>query len=127
MTNPNRGIVDEEGKYYAYLRRTAGILAPYYDTVAVVISGVRGKVVDFTNAKNGSKILDVGTGTREQAFAFAEKGYDVVGVDLSEDMLKLANGKNKFENAKFQLADATNLPFEMIALTLPVSLFPYMI
>jgi 2-polyprenyl-3-methyl-5-hydroxy-6-metoxy-1,4-benzoquinol methylase len=56
--------------------------------VAVFISGLRGKVVDFTNPGSGSRILDVATGTGKQAFAFAKKGYDVIGVDLSEAMLK---------------------------------------
>lgn len=112
LKNPSYMIVDEEVKYYAWLRKTAGILAPFYDTVAVVISSVRDKVVDFTSAKNGSKILDVCTGTGKQAFAFAKKGYDIVGIDLSEDMLKVASRKNKYENVKFQVAEATNLPFE---------------
>ena len=68
--------------------------------------------MDFTNAGTGSKILDVATGTGKQAFAFAKKGYDVTGIDLSEAMLKVASKKNKYENAKFALADATNLPFK---------------
>src|SRR4030042_2238358 len=75
-------------------------------------SRVRDKVVNFTNVRNGSKILDVATGTGKQAFAFAKKGYDVIGIDLSEAMLKVANKKNKYENVKFEVADATNLPFE---------------
>ena len=73
---------------------------------------MRGRVVDFTNVKKGSRILDIGTGTGKQAFAFAEKGYDVTGIDLSEAMLKVANKKNRYKNVNFQVADATNLPFE---------------
>lgn len=68
--------------------------------------------MDFTNARNGSRILDVATGTGKQAFAFGKKGYDVIGIDLSEDMLKVAIKKNKYENVKFEVADATNMPFE---------------
>ncbi|MBI2486384.1 MAG: class I SAM-dependent methyltransferase [Deltaproteobacteria bacterium] len=67
--------------------------------------------MNFTNARNGSRILDVGTGTGKQAFAFAKKGYDVIGIDLSEAMLEVANKKNKYENVKFEVADAINLPF----------------
>ena len=62
--------------------------------------------------KNGSRILDVGTGTGKQAFAFAKKGYDVTGIDLSEAMLKVANKKNNYEDVKFTVADASNLPFK---------------
>jgi len=75
-------------------------------------SRVRDKVVNFTNVRNGSKILDVATGTGKQAFAFAKRGYDVIGIDLSEAMLKVANKKNKLGNVKFEVADAANLPFE---------------
>lgn len=102
--------MDEE--YYSYIKRGFSRWAPIYDIWTAPISRVRDKVVDFTNAKSGSRILDVATGTGEQAFAFAKKGYDVIGIDLSEDMLKVANKKNKYENVKFEVADATNIPFE---------------
>ncbi len=57
-------------------------------------------------------MLDVATGTGKQAFAFAKKGYNVIGIDLSEDMLKIANKKNKHKSVKFEAADATSIPFE---------------
>lgn len=105
-------LTDEERKYYVLVRKAFAILAPYYDVVAIPFSGVRDKVVNITNAKKGSKILDVATGTGQQAFAFAKKGYEVIGIDLSDAMLDVARKKNKFGNAKFEVADATNLPFE---------------
>jgi len=101
-----------EEEYYAYIRKWFKKWAPIYDLVDIFISGVRDKVVDFTDARNGSKILDVAAGTGKQTFAFAKRGFVVEGIDLSEDMLKVANRKNKYGNAKFQVADATNLPFE---------------
>lgn len=110
--NRDGKINDEEEKYYSLLKKYASILAPFYDAVTLIISGVRDKVVDFANLRSGSIVLDIGTGTGKQAFAFAKKGYDVVGVDLSEDMLRIANRKNKYENARFQVADASNMPFE---------------
>ena len=106
------GTVDEEKEYYLLVKKVFRILAPFYDIGTIPISGLRDKAVDFTNAKIGSKILDVATGTGKQAFAFAKRGYDVVGIDLSEAMLKVAIKKNKYENVKFALADATNLPFK---------------
>ena len=36
----------------------------------------------------------------------------VIGIDISEAMLNVAKNKNKYKNAKFEVADATNLPFE---------------
>ncbi len=87
-------------------------MAPFYDIVASPFSGVREKMVNFTNAKKGSKILDVATGTGQQAFAFAKRGHEVIGIDLSEAMLNVAKKENKYKNVKFEAADATNLPFE---------------
>lgn len=130
--NPNGETMDEEEKYYILLRKYARILAPFYDAVFGSLSlgsesTLRDKVVDSTDAKNGSRILDVATGTGRQAFAFAKRGYDVVGIDLSEDMLKVANKKNKYENVKFEIADATNLPLMTTALTFLACPSPYMI
>ena len=106
------GTADEEKEYYPLVKKVFRVLAPFYDIGTIPISGLRDKAVDFTNAGTGSKILDVATGTGKQAFAFAKKGYDVTGIDLSEAMLKVAIKKNKYYNAKFALADATNLPFK---------------
>ena len=102
--------MDEE--YYSYIKKWFGRWASIYDIVDIFISGVRDKVVDFTDARDDSRILDVATGTGKQAFAFAKNGYDVIGIDLSEDMLKIAIKKNKYENVKFEVADATNIPFD---------------
>ncbi len=100
-----------EQKYYSLNRKVWDILAPFYDFIVLPISRLRDSVVTFTNANQGSTILDVATGTGKQAFAFAKRGFDVVGIDLSEAMLKVATKKNKYAKAKFQVADATNLPF----------------
>ena len=105
-------MMDEEKEYYSLVKRAFDRLAPFYDIVTSPISKERDEVVNFVKAGNGSRILDVGAGTGKQAFAFAEKGHDVIGIDLSESMLKAAKKKNKYENAKFEVADATALPFE---------------
>lgn len=99
-------------EYYSYIKKLYARLAPVYDVMNIFVSGVRDKVVDSISTKKSSKIMDVATGTGKQAFAFAKRGYNVIGIDLSEDMLKVANKKNKYENVKFEVADATNIPFE---------------
>ena len=112
MRDPPSEPRDDEEEYYSGLRKAARTLAPFYDAVTLPISGLRHRVVDFASAGRGSRVLDVGTGTGKQAYAFAKRGYDVVGIDVSEDMLEIANKKNKYRNARFQLARATSLPFE---------------
>jgi ubiquinone/menaquinone biosynthesis C-methylase UbiE len=62
------------------------------------------------------RVLDVGTGTGLGAFAIAARfpDADVVGVDLSEDMVAEARRKTPPELAgriRFEQADAARLPF----------------
>ncbi len=111
-SNPDHKITTEEKEYYSLVKKAFDILAPFYDIIVLPVSRVRDKVVNLTNARKGSNILDVATGTGKQAFAFAKRGYAVTGIDLSEAMLKVANKNNKYSNVKFEVADATNLPFE---------------
>jgi ubiquinone/menaquinone biosynthesis C-methylase UbiE len=60
------------------------------------------------------RILDVGTGTGFLALILAELGHEVVGLDLSEGMLRVARKKAEQRGLKiqFKLGDAENLPFK---------------
>ena len=98
--------------YSSYARQWFGRLAPVYWIFDRLVAGVRRVVVEVTDAKSGSKVLDVATGTGEQAFAFAQRGYEVVGVDISTDMLRIANERNKYSKVTFRVADAANMLFE---------------
>jgi len=44
-------------------------------------------------AEKGAKLLDVGCGTGVLSMEFAKMGYEVIGVDLSEDMLAVAQSR----------------------------------
>ncbi len=98
--------------YYRYTIRWFGKWAWFYNFIALPLTGIRNKVSGMIDSKVKIKILDVCTGTGTQAFAFAKKGFDVVGLDLSREMLKMAEKKNKYENVRFVVADATKMPFE---------------
>jgi len=100
-----------EQDYYSYIRKMFHRLSYVYDLIDLFIMDIRTEVVDLTNAKEGAKILDVATGTGKQAFAFGKRGYEVVGIDLSEHMLKVAERNNEYNNVGFILADAAKLPF----------------
>ncbi len=62
-------------------------------------------------------VIDVGTGTGDFAFAASDKckGATIIGVDLSEQMLKLARKKatnmSKGRQCQWLLADGLSLPF----------------
>jgi ubiquinone/menaquinone biosynthesis C-methylase UbiE len=102
----------EEKEYYAFTKRAFDFLAPFYNVMTLPLVRVRNQVVDFVSADQGSTVLDVATGTGQQAFAFAKRGYNVIGVDLTESMLEIARRDNKDGYVKFEAADATRLRFE---------------
>ena len=98
--------------YYRYIRGFFGKWASVYNFIALPLTGIWNKVADMIDSKAKIKILDVCSGTGTQAFAFAKRGYEVVGLDLSREMLRIAEKKNKYENVRFVVADATKMPFE---------------
>lgn len=74
------------------------------------------------NTLNSKTILELGCGTGSHALCFAEKGFSVNGVDLSEGMVKSANEKKMesqySEKLNFELGDVrtytTNKKFDAI-------------
>jgi len=60
-----------------------------------------------------TRILDIGCGTGRHSLELAKRGYAVVGVDLSESLLKRAEQKASEQGLEvvFQKHDARNLPF----------------
>ncbi len=60
------------------------------------------------------KILDVGCGTGRHTIELTRRGYQVVGIDLSESQLDKARKKAKKENLtiEFYQQDARNLPYQ---------------
>ena len=58
--------------------------------------------------------LDIGCGTGEMSLLLAQLGHSVTGIDLSENMLCVADEKarKKGLNIKFLKGDAEDPPFE---------------
>jgi len=69
----------------------------------------QGKTVPLFEDVNGKKILDVGAGTGRLAVELAKKGAIVTALDVSEQMLKILQRKNK--KIITALGDAESMPF----------------
>ena len=75
------------------------------------------RVADLARVTPGARALDLCCGTGDIAFALAQRGADVTGLDFSPQMLEVAaarrqaNSKSTIKNLKFMQGDAQQLPF----------------
>ena len=67
-------------------------------------------VVELLAPAPGERILDLGCGTGHLTSLIAESGAEVVGIDSSEDMVRVAS--ENYPNIRFEVADARSLPFD---------------
>ncbi len=77
-------------------------------------SGSRSTILPFFSTflqKEGS-ILDAGCGDGYGSFLLTKRGYQVVGVDISAEMVEKANKRNRTEGLSFTQGDLTALPFK---------------
>jgi SAM-dependent methyltransferase len=81
-------------------------------------------LLEFTQAAPGLRVLDVGTGTGRAAIALASCGAEVVGIDASAEMLKVAGDRaaERHVPVRFERGDAHALPFADGAFDVAVSL-----
>jgi SAM-dependent methyltransferase len=67
-------------------------------------------VLTAVQARRGQRILDAGCGTGGASAEGVRAGADMVGIDLSEEMLALA--RTRVPRAHFEQGDLESLPFE---------------
>lgn len=104
----------ERERYYALQAAVYPKLAVFYDLLVRPFRARRRAVVRIAGFASGSRIVDVASGTGEEAFAFADAGAIVVGVDMSDAMLRRARAKSAHRGGgrvTFERADATRLPY----------------
>jgi ubiquinone/menaquinone biosynthesis C-methylase UbiE len=98
-------------------------LADWYDAeFAQAGSGLAARKIALRLLGSPSgRLLDVGCGTGAHMAAFAEAGWDAVGVDVSSDQLRLARDRG----LEVLQADARSLPFEDRSFDAAVSIFTH--
>jgi SAM-dependent methyltransferase len=70
-----------------------------------------GALVEALGLQAGERVLDVGCGPGRHAHALARRGIEVVGVDISQRFVDIAN-ENAPEGATFERVDARHLDYE---------------
>ena len=90
------------------------IWSSFYDRFfnSEMFLNARKKVFNDVQPKAGSKILFVGVGTGADLPFFLNKGYEIVAIDYSIDMLKIAKEKYDHSSVEFLEMDAQNLEFK---------------
>lgn len=114
-------------------------LARYYDVLyRDYIERVVPRYVDFVEQvfkaraeRSIKRILDVACGTGSPALELARRGYDVVCLDLHDEMLEIAKSKAESEGLKLEFVkkDARNLDYngEFDAVTMFFTSIAYMV
>lgn len=72
-------------------------------------------LVEMLEISPGDRVLDVGCGPGRHALSLARLGYEVVGVDISQEFVGLASASaaaENLDNATFVVGDARDLGFE---------------
>jgi demethylmenaquinone methyltransferase/2-methoxy-6-polyprenyl-1,4-benzoquinol methylase len=113
-----------EGKS-RYVRALFATIADRYDLITSVLSygqdrRWKERLVDQAAGIAGARALDLATGTGDIAFALADRGAHVIGLDITVRMIELARAKPRAERqgradppgrARFLVGDMSALPF----------------
>jgi len=109
-------IATPDGKR-RYVRSLFATIADRYDFITVALSYGRDRhwkrrLIDLAAPSAGMRAADLATGTGDLAFALAERGAGVVGLDVTRRMIELARQKIARHPApEFLVGDMTALPF----------------
>lgn len=109
-------IATPDGKR-RFVRAIFATIADRYDFITVVLSygqdrRWKRRLVDLAAPRQDARALDLATGTGDIAFALAERGARVVGLDITFRMIELARGKvARSGPLHFLVGDMAALPF----------------
>ncbi|HIW33561.1 MAG TPA: class I SAM-dependent methyltransferase [Candidatus Paenibacillus intestinavium] len=81
-----------------------------YDKRLSFISEFGKDVVELLNPQKGESTLDLGCGTGDLAFEISTRGANVIGMDLSNEMIEQA--REKYPQLQFQIGNAEAFSIE---------------
>ncbi|MFT3825103.1 MAG: class I SAM-dependent methyltransferase [Chitinophagaceae bacterium] len=84
--------------------------ANLYDTKHDFVSQYGEDVLGWLQPQKDERILDLGCGTGQLAYAISEYGAEVVGIDNSPEMI--ARAKQAYPSVQFEIKDATGFSFQ---------------
>ena len=101
-----RAIFNEQAEEYDHLRDL------WYQYTFGFIRNVLEREFRLQTTGVNPLALDLGCGTGIQSLQLASMGYRVVGIDIADKLVRIANSKLKGYDGNFALTDLENLPFK---------------
>ena len=118
---PLRTALESPASKRVYVRRLFATIADRYDLITVLLSfGLdrhwKRRLTSLAGSLGGKRTLDLACGTGDIAFAFAERGASVVGLDITHRMVEIATAKethsaSRAAHCAFLVGDMMALPF----------------
>ncbi|HEY7290429.1 MAG TPA: ubiquinone/menaquinone biosynthesis methyltransferase [Vicinamibacterales bacterium] len=114
-----RRIATPDGKR-RHVRALFATIADRYDFITRALSygqdaRWKRRVIEMASPSSASRVLDLATGTGDLAFGCAARGARVVGLDLTQRMIELANAKAATQQdtivPRYLVGDMLALPF----------------
>lgn len=68
------------------------------------------EIIDKYDLSKKIKILDIGCGSGNAVNYLEQKGFDVIGIDISQEIIK--KGKEKYKNIDIRVMDSHSMNFE---------------
>jgi len=96
------------------LKNTFGKVSNLYDSArASYPDELIDELIKISKINNKSKILEIGCGSGKATILFAKRGYDVLGVDISEELIDLAKkNSSQFENVSYFVSSFEDIDLE---------------
>lgn len=100
----------------------------HFGPLAIFTTPAAARLVRFARITAGQRVLDVGSGTGVVAVTAARLGANVVGTDLTPELLEQAaeNSRISHVNVEWRTADVEALPFDDAQFDVVVSQFGHM-
>jgi demethylmenaquinone methyltransferase / 2-methoxy-6-polyprenyl-1,4-benzoquinol methylase len=103
-----------------YVRRLFSRIADRYDLITVVLSygldrGWKRRLMNMADLQEGTRVLDLATGTGDLAFLASAGTRSVVALDVTWRMLELAAAKRRAHGPRFVSGEMGELPFRDVS------------
>ena len=98
-----RTALESPASKRVYVRRLFATIADRYDLITLLLSfGLdrqwKRRLLSLAGSLPGKRALDLACGTGDIAFAFAERGASVVGLDITHRMVEIASAKGRLRS-----------------------------